>query len=112
MKAGPDGRNYKKRWFVLNKARFLYFKTPQDGTPSGEISLTECSIVKRDRDGINFEIVNDKTKRVFYLQAKDQMDRDYWIDVLEDAKTRNSTQKRSSATGSVNNLSFLKRIFL
>ena len=46
LKAGPDGKNYKRRYFVLNKDILLYFKNSEDGSPAGEIPLYDCRIIR------------------------------------------------------------------
>ena len=65
------GRNFKKRWFVFvdSSCKLLYFRTPQDIVPLGEIDVSNASF--------NIEISHDGG----HASGKDHVFEIRWVDL-------------------------------
>jgi hypothetical protein len=110
MKENPNGlaKLWKRRWFVLQGKRLLYYAEPRPGRPAGEglkVFLLMCNdffcFEKRNLKGFislaratvsaapgyakrDFALVINTPERAFYLQSADAQDLYYWISSLHD----------------------------
>ncbi|KAM9477827.1 dual adapter for phosphotyrosine and 3-phosphotyrosine and 3-phosphoinositide isoform 2-T2 [Clarias gariepinus] len=83
VKQGGIVKNWKQRWFTLNRNELKYFKDKMFPEPIRTLDLTECSAVQFDysQERVNcFCLVFPE--RTFYLCAKSGVEADEWIKIL------------------------------
>uniref|UniRef100_A0A3Q3X741 Dual adapter for phosphotyrosine and 3-phosphotyrosine and 3-phosphoinositide n=1 Tax=Mola mola TaxID=94237 RepID=A0A3Q3X741_MOLML len=83
VKKGAIVKNWKQRWFTLNRYEFKYFKDKMCEEPIRTLDLRACSAVQFDysQDRVNcFCLVFPE--RTFYLCAKTGVEADEWIKIL------------------------------
>ncbi|XP_073691203.1 dual adapter for phosphotyrosine and 3-phosphotyrosine and 3-phosphoinositide [Garra rufa] len=83
VKQGAFIKNWKQRWFILNRNELKYFKDKMVVEPIRTLDLTECSAVQFDysQERVNcFCLVFPE--RTFYLCAKSGAEADEWIKIL------------------------------
>lgn len=93
IKQGGTYKTWKKRYFVLKNAWFMYFRNEQDsldsiGQPLGVISLSELISVSHRSSGGSASthdwcIMLETQNRIFYLRAETAADFHGWMDVLQ-----------------------------
>ncbi|XP_066576716.1 dual adapter for phosphotyrosine and 3-phosphotyrosine and 3-phosphoinositide [Amia ocellicauda] len=84
VKQGGIIKNWKTRWFTLNRNELKYFKDKMFEEPIRTLDLKECSAVQFDysQDKVNcFCLVFPE--RTFYLCAKSGVEADEWIKILQ-----------------------------
>lgn len=83
-KRGAIVKNWKERWFTLNKMQLCYFKTRADSSPIRALDLNdcaECSAIGTFQNHDNcFRVVFPW--RVFYFSASTPADAKDWIDLI------------------------------
>uniref|UniRef100_A0A8C9RXD7 Dual adapter for phosphotyrosine and 3-phosphotyrosine and 3-phosphoinositide n=1 Tax=Scleropages formosus TaxID=113540 RepID=A0A8C9RXD7_SCLFO len=83
VKQGAIVKNWKMRWFTLNRNELKYFKDKMFDEPIRTLDLTACSAVQFDysQERVNcFCLVFPE--RTFYLCAKTGVEADEWIKIL------------------------------
>uniref|UniRef100_A0A4W5PLU4 Dual adapter for phosphotyrosine and 3-phosphotyrosine and 3-phosphoinositide n=1 Tax=Hucho hucho TaxID=62062 RepID=A0A4W5PLU4_9TELE len=83
VKLGAVVKNWKQRWFTLNRNDLKYFKDKMFDEPIRTLDLTACSAVQFDysKDRVNcFCLVFPE--RTFYLCAKSCVEADEWIKII------------------------------
>ncbi|XP_076830705.1 dual adapter for phosphotyrosine and 3-phosphotyrosine and 3-phosphoinositide [Brachyhypopomus gauderio] len=83
VKQGGIIKNWKQRWFTLNKNELKYFKDKMFADPIRTLDLTACSAVQFDytQERINcFCLVFPE--RTYYLCAKSGVEADEWMKIL------------------------------
>ncbi|CAB1451861.1 unnamed protein product [Pleuronectes platessa] len=83
VKQGAFVKNWKQRWFTLNRYDLKYFKDKMDEEPIRTLDLRACSAVQFDysQDRVNcFCMVFPE--RTFYLCSKSAVEGDEWIKLL------------------------------
>ncbi|XP_023124228.2 dual adapter for phosphotyrosine and 3-phosphotyrosine and 3-phosphoinositide isoform X2 [Amphiprion ocellaris] len=83
VKQGAVVKNWKQRWFTLNRYELKYFRDKMCEEPIRTLDLRACSAVQFDysQDRVNcFCLVF--AKRTFYLCAKTGVEADEWIKIL------------------------------
>uniref|UniRef100_A0AAY5E7Q3 Dual adapter for phosphotyrosine and 3-phosphotyrosine and 3-phosphoinositide n=1 Tax=Electrophorus electricus TaxID=8005 RepID=A0AAY5E7Q3_ELEEL len=83
VKQGAIIKNWKQRWFTLNRNELKYFKDKMFADPIRTLDLTACSAVQFDysQHRVNcFCLVFPE--RTFYLCAKSGAEADEWIKIL------------------------------
>uniref|UniRef100_A0A667XDL5 Dual adapter for phosphotyrosine and 3-phosphotyrosine and 3-phosphoinositide n=1 Tax=Myripristis murdjan TaxID=586833 RepID=A0A667XDL5_9TELE len=83
VKQGAIVKNWKQRWFTLNRYELKYFKDKMCEEPLRTLDLRACSAVQFDysQDRVNcFCLVFPE--RTFYLCAKTGVEADEWIKIL------------------------------
>uniref|UniRef100_A0A669BY21 Dual adapter for phosphotyrosine and 3-phosphotyrosine and 3-phosphoinositide n=1 Tax=Oreochromis niloticus TaxID=8128 RepID=A0A669BY21_ORENI len=83
VKQGAIVKNWKQRWFTLNRYELKYFKDKMCEEPIRTLDLRSCSAVQFDysQDKVNcFCLVFPD--RTFYLCAKTGVEADEWIKIL------------------------------
>lgn len=83
IKQGAIVKNWKQRWFTLNRYELKYFRDKECEEPIRTLDLRECSAVQFDysQDKVNcFCLVFPE--RTFYLCAKTGVEADEWIKIL------------------------------
>ncbi|XP_044022321.1 dual adapter for phosphotyrosine and 3-phosphotyrosine and 3-phosphoinositide isoform X1 [Siniperca chuatsi] len=83
VKQGAIVKNWKQRWFTLNRYELKYFKDKMCEEPIRTLDLRACSAVQFDysQDRVNcFCLVFPE--RTFYLCAKTGVEADEWIKIL------------------------------
>ncbi|XP_029316635.1 dual adapter for phosphotyrosine and 3-phosphotyrosine and 3-phosphoinositide isoform X1 [Cottoperca gobio] len=83
VKQGAIVKNWKQRWFTLNRYELKYFKEKACEEPIRTLDLRACSAVQFDysQDRVNcFCLVFPD--RTFYLCAKTGVEADEWIKIL------------------------------
>ncbi|KAM7404151.1 hypothetical protein PAMA_004536 [Pampus argenteus] len=83
VKQGAFVKNWKQRWFTLNRYELKYFKDKVCEEPIRTLDLRACSAVQFDysQDRVNcFCLVFPE--RTFYLCAKTGVEADEWIKIL------------------------------
>ncbi|XP_064190868.1 dual adapter for phosphotyrosine and 3-phosphotyrosine and 3-phosphoinositide [Anguilla rostrata] len=83
VKQGALVKNWKTRWFTLNRNELKYFKDKTFDEPIRTLDLTSCSAVQFDysQERVNcFCLVFPE--RTFYLCAKTGVEADEWIKIL------------------------------
>ena len=79
-------QNWRRRWFVLTYDKYLYYyKTPQDATPTGVITLADYEDVTIENEKKNrFHLHNNNktTARVYKFQAETVKDMLGWMGVI------------------------------
>uniref|UniRef100_W5N169 Dual adaptor of phosphotyrosine and 3-phosphoinositides n=1 Tax=Lepisosteus oculatus TaxID=7918 RepID=W5N169_LEPOC len=83
IKQGAIIKNWKTRWFTLNRNELKYFKDKMFDEPIRTLDLKECSAVQFDysQEKVNcFCLVFPE--RTFYLCAKTGVEADEWIKIL------------------------------
>ena len=85
MKRGQQVKNWQRRWFVLKDTLLLYFKSPKDATPAGEIPVAKAYVRRTmHRNPLRFEI--ECAHRTFFLEAGSTLDLSLWMKALKVAK--------------------------
>ncbi|KAJ7991042.1 hypothetical protein DPEC_G00293140 [Dallia pectoralis] len=83
IKLGAFVKNWKQRWFTLNRNELKYFKDKTFDEPIRTLDLTACSAIQFDysQDKVNcFCLVFPE--RTFYLCAKTGVEADEWIRII------------------------------
>ncbi|KAB5581872.1 hypothetical protein PHYPO_G00180580 [Pangasianodon hypophthalmus] len=83
VKQGGIIKNWKQRWFTLNRNELKYFKDKMFSEPIRTLDLTACSAVQFDysQERVNcFCLVFPE--RTYYLCAKSGVEADEWIKIL------------------------------
>ncbi|XP_071780343.1 dual adapter for phosphotyrosine and 3-phosphotyrosine and 3-phosphoinositide [Centroberyx gerrardi] len=83
VKQGAIVKNWKQRWFTLNRHELKYFKEKMCEEPIRTLDLRACSAVQFDysQDRVNcFCLVFPE--RTFYLCSKTGVEADEWIKIL------------------------------
>lgn len=83
VKQGAIIKNWKQRWFTLNRNELKYFKDQMCAEPIRTLDLNACSAVQFDysQDRVNcFCLVFPE--RTFYFCAKTGVEADEWIRIL------------------------------
>ncbi|ELU15943.1 hypothetical protein CAPTEDRAFT_220236 [Capitella teleta] len=102
-KVGARGLNnvFKRRWFVFADAscKLLYYRTPQDMIPLGEINISTATFsfdVENVHKQSVFEIRSqDKT---YQLEAQDKHTMLYWLQELQKRRRAHSFKKTRDST--------------
>lgn len=102
-KTGPRTSDaYKKRWFTLDNRKLMYHDEPLDAHPKGEIFLGHSLEGYSVRVGISpgvkdqgFSFSLRTPERTFNLSAASEVDRDEWIQVIEQVIERPLTPQDS-----------------
>eukprot|EP01095_Lingulamoeba_sp_RSL-Kostka_P011926 TRINITY_DN464_c0_g2_i3.p1 TRINITY_DN464_c0_g2~~TRINITY_DN464_c0_g2_i3.p1 ORF type:complete len:497 (-),score=192.33 TRINITY_DN464_c0_g2_i3:35-1525(-) len=87
-KQGAMRKNWKTRWFILQDDNLFYFKKKSDATPIDCIPLTSCTVnqsLKKKKNGNVFEIRSSDFTRVYYIQCKNEEERNDWMESIENA---------------------------
>jgi len=84
-KQGHVVKNWKKRWFRVQKDMLFYFKDRSDDKPVGVVPLRLCHISEAPKVGkpFTFELSARKIGKTFYIQASSKTEADDWIRALE-----------------------------
>ena len=90
------GKKKLRRWFVLNDLYLLFFKSPKDHSPEGEICLqfARISPVICKETNFRFELQTDKINVL--LDASNSSNRDRWLTALKNTKFRHKKKNLSS----------------
>tara|TARA_R110002050_G_scaffold34420_7_gene86965 strand:- start:1203 stop:2303 length:1101 start_codon:yes stop_codon:yes gene_type:complete len=88
-KEGHFVKNWKVRWFVLQRDTLFYFKSRLDSKPIGHVPLKDATIKRCDkykgkRDYV-FELNAIQIGKVFYIQASTNSDMEEWMKALQSA---------------------------
>jgi hypothetical protein len=86
-KEGHFVKNWKVRWFVLQRDMLFYFKSRLDSKPVGFIPLKDsvvkrCDKYKGKRDFV-FELNATTIGKSFYIQALNQSDMEEWMKEIQ-----------------------------
>uniref|UniRef100_A0A8C7XP73 Dual adapter for phosphotyrosine and 3-phosphotyrosine and 3-phosphoinositide n=1 Tax=Oryzias sinensis TaxID=183150 RepID=A0A8C7XP73_9TELE len=83
VKQGAIVKNWKLRWFTLNRYELKYFKDKESKEPIRTLDLRSCSAVQFDysQDRVNC-ICLVFPERTFYFCAKTAVEADEWIKIL------------------------------
>eukprot|EP01095_Lingulamoeba_sp_RSL-Kostka_P011929 TRINITY_DN464_c0_g2_i7.p1 TRINITY_DN464_c0_g2~~TRINITY_DN464_c0_g2_i7.p1 ORF type:complete len:517 (-),score=195.33 TRINITY_DN464_c0_g2_i7:93-1643(-) len=98
-KQGVIRKKWKSRYFLLKDDNLYYFKSKNDmGKPIDCIKITkECTVKLKTikKKPFSFEISSQKFDRIYYLQAKNENDREDWMDAIQDSIEGNSNKKKN-----------------
>mmetsp|Transcript_30317 Transcript_30317/g.84725 ORF Transcript_30317/g.84725 Transcript_30317/m.84725 type:complete len:501 (+) Transcript_30317:50-1552(+) len=88
-KEGHFVKNWKVRWFVLQRDMLFYFKSRLDSKPIGYVPLKDavvkrCDKYKGKRDFV-FELNATQIGKIFYIQAATNSDMEDWMKSLQSA---------------------------
>ena len=86
-KEGHFVKNWKVRWFVLQRDQLFYFKSRLDSKPVGYIPLKDAVVRRSDkykgkRDFV-FELVAPQIGKGFFIQASTQSDMEEWMKEIQ-----------------------------
>jgi len=86
-KEGHFVKNWKVRWFVLQRDMLFYFKSRLDSKPVGYIPLKDAVVRRTDkykgkRDFV-FELVATQIGKSFFIQASTQSDMEEWMKEIQ-----------------------------
>lgn len=86
-KQGAMRKNWKARWFILQKDNLFYFKSRLDSKPIDCIPLNNCTVYKctKTKRPYVFEISSNDFDRIYYIQASSEKERDEWMRMIEGA---------------------------
>jgi hypothetical protein len=87
-KRGLIVKSWKVRWFVLQGSRLHYFSSRDSDIPLGDLYLRDCQvrICSIDNRPNCFELITPNESRGrLIMQAKDDSERQEWMEVLEKA---------------------------
>jgi len=84
-KQGHVVRNWKKRWFRVQKDMLFYFKDRSDDKPVGAVPLRRCHVEETNKLGkpFTFELTAQKIGKTFFIQASSKVEVTEWIRALE-----------------------------
>ncbi|EFA75580.1 p21-activated protein kinase [Heterostelium album PN500] len=84
-KQGHIVKNWKKRWFRIQKDMLFYFKEQSDQRPIGVVPLRMCRVSVNSSIGKQycFELVSPRIDKTFYIQATSQDEMNQWIKAVE-----------------------------
>ncbi|GAM19841.1 hypothetical protein SAMD00019534_030160 [Acytostelium subglobosum LB1] len=84
-KQGHIVKNWKKRWFRIQKDMLFYFKEQNDPRPIGVVPLRMCRVSVNNNIGKQccFELVSPRIDKTFYIQANNQDEMNVWIKAVE-----------------------------
>jgi len=88
-KQGHKVKNWKNRWFVLQKDYLFYFKSRLDPKPIDNIPLNNCAIskyTKVKRPNV-FEIRSPYIDKIYYIQANSVSEMEDWMRSIENASS-------------------------
>eukprot|EP01100_Stratorugosa_tubuloviscum_P000809 TRINITY_DN117_c4_g1_i1.p1 TRINITY_DN117_c4_g1~~TRINITY_DN117_c4_g1_i1.p1 ORF type:complete len:521 (-),score=234.35 TRINITY_DN117_c4_g1_i1:200-1762(-) len=80
-KEGGAVRNWKRRYFILNKNMLYYYKSEKESHPQGFVSLDRETEIRSDnKNKLGIEVVTGR--RTYFLRTYNQQDKDDWITTL------------------------------
>ncbi|KAH3757122.1 protein serine/threonine kinase [Pelomyxa schiedti] len=87
-KEGGNWKSWKRRWFVLDSGRVLYFAHESDRTPKGTFSLENAAHIRivdhaKQKSKLCFQVATPA--RTYYMFSENNADRLAWIDTLNAA---------------------------
>ncbi|XP_041363834.1 arf-GAP with dual PH domain-containing protein 1-like isoform X2 [Gigantopelta aegis] len=89
-KMGPRNEPFKRRWFILDKRKLMYFEEPLNAFPKGEVFIgnreSDYSVTKGATEGKGgspncFTLNTPERKFVMKAESKEEMDK--WVDQLQ-----------------------------
>ncbi|KAI0211329.1 FYVE, RhoGEF and PH domain-containing protein 1 [Lamellibrachia satsuma] len=95
--SGDGGRNWKKRWFVLNDNNSLYlFKAPQDLNPALTIRMDGTNTDQVELGPRKKRVLKLETERkVYLLHDQDEQVLEIWLEMIGSISTDDSTSPTS-----------------
>ncbi|GAM21866.1 hypothetical protein SAMD00019534_050410 [Acytostelium subglobosum LB1] len=84
-KQGHIVKNWKKRWFVIQKDLLFYFKDKSDPKPIGVVPLRMCRVSESKSIGKShcFELVSPRIDKTFFIQCASADEMSGWIKAVE-----------------------------
>ncbi|EGG14776.1 p21-activated protein kinase [Cavenderia fasciculata] len=84
-KQGHIVKNWKKRWFRVQKDMLFYFKEASEARPIGVVPLRTCRVSENKSLGKQycFELVSPRIDKTFYIQANTHEEMASWIKAVE-----------------------------
>ncbi|KAL5266294.1 hypothetical protein ACHWQZ_G003647 [Mnemiopsis leidyi] len=80
-KRGERVKNWKNRWFVIQKHWMRYYGSKEDANPKGVINLSTALDCNLD-DSFNNGFTITTKKRIYYIQAATPEDRAAWLEMI------------------------------
>eukprot|EP01137_Pigoraptor_chileana_P000211 Opistho-2@35993 len=83
-KLGAFHKAWRRRWFVLEPTRIVYYKKDKDDRPLGIIELASCYGVERmdDTSGRSFCFKLSSQRRVFVMSTNNASELNVWLSAL------------------------------
>lgn len=82
-------KNWRNRWFVLQRDMLFYFKSRMDSKPIGYVPLKEATVFKTEKfkktRPHTFELNSVQIRKVFYIQAQTAAECDAWVEAIKNA---------------------------
>lgn len=89
VKKGHVRKNYKKRWFVLQRTNMSYYESRKNMDKKGEFALNGNTVIRSIQDEgekkYRFLVSCGETGKVFELFAEDQRSKQQWITAISKA---------------------------
>jgi len=85
MKQGHIVKNWKKRWFRIEKDMMFYFKERSSAQPQGAVPLRACHVNVCDGGGkpFCFEVTAPRIEKAFLIQAGSKNEVTEWMRAIE-----------------------------